>query len=44
MKEEPSKSDAINGNKHKNKNQLAASKLKNKRTQKEALKKNKMKR
>lgn len=44
MKEEPSKSEAINGNKHKNKNQLAASKLKNKRTQKEALKKNKMKR
>ena len=44
MKEEVPKVEAANEKQHKNKNQLAASKLKNKRSQKEALKRNKMKR
>ena len=44
MKEELTTAAKENGTKHKNKNSVAESKLKNKRTQKEALKKNKMKR
>ena len=44
MKEEPTTAAKENGAKHKNKHLVAESKLKNKRTQKEALKKNKMKR
>ena len=44
MKEEVPREDGAHEKQHKNKNQLAASKLKNKRSQKEALKKNKMKR
>ena len=44
MKEEVPKVEGAGEKQHKNKNQLAASKLKNKRNQKEALRKNKMKR
>ena len=44
MKEEVPKVEGASEKQYKNKNQLAASKLKNKRNQKEALKKNKMKR